>query len=659
MFRRFRVLLALVVAAGALSASTFDASAGQTACADPAVQRFGPASVTGAIVTAAVNQSHAYVVTRGQTPPVVGDVDLATRRVVRSTTLPDGPADGRPEGAWASAVAEGKVYFGTYPVPDLYRYDPATGKATFLRTFGVKGGYIWSMAAASNGTLYLGTYPDGKVWEYVPSTGAVRDFGVLVTGERYVRSLAVDETSVYAGLLDKAQLIAIDRSSGTKRQLATGPTGFAVVATNGDRVLAGSGTTLVDVRKDGTDLRSIDLGGRSMDAITVSADGTAYLSTRPHGAVLAYRTGDTDLVQIGTPKADEETRAIVPVDGHLTGFSGSGGWWELDPGTGQSTYSDLVEAGLPAGAERPQSILLISGKAVYIGGHFSLTVRDLATGAHRRFWVPGEPKALVQRGTKVYAAIYPSGQIIEIDQTTDEIRSLGYLGYSQQRPWDLEYDPVTDKLLVASSALGASFKGALSIVDPDTGEKNVYVDVIPDQSLMTLSLDSAKGTVYLGGDVRGGGGATPTQTTASIAAFDLTTRKVLWRNSPIANYETFQDLKVHPNVNLLYGVYKRTSSWFAMDLATRKIVRKGSLAGYGELHLQRGKVFTATYYGGGNIHELSGTTAQLIATGLGDEWYTNPQLAFQPSTWNAWTLAGRDLALIRLDPTCPPVDVDG
>lgn len=109
-------------------------------------------------------------------------------------------------------------------------------------------------------------------------------------------------------------------------------------------------------------------------------------------------------------------------------------------------------------------------------------------------------------------------------------------------------------------------------------------------------------------------------------------------------------------MNLLYGVYKRDASWFAMDVATRKTVRKGPLTGYGELHLQRGKVFTATYFSGGNVHELSGTTAKLIATGLGDEWYTNPQLAFQPSTWNAWTLVGRDLALVRLDPTCPPVD---
>ncbi|GAA1703860.1 hypothetical protein GCM10009745_59180 [Kribbella yunnanensis] len=653
------MVLALALVAVSVVASPEDALAGPTACADPAVQRFGPASVSGAIVTAAVDKGHAYVVTRGQTPPVVGDVDLATRQVVRSTTLPDGPAEGRPEGAWASAVAGGNVYFGTYPVPDLYRFDPVTGKATFLRSFGANGGFIWSMAAASNGTLYLGTYPDGKVWEYVPSTGAVRDFGVLATGERYVRSLAVDDTTVYAGLLDKARLIAIDRSSGAKRQLATGPTGFTVLTTNGDRVLAGSGGTLIDVRKDGTDLKSIDLGGRSADAITVSPDGTAYLSTRPRGAILSYRSGDTAAVEIGTPRAEEETRTIVPIDGHLTGFTGSGGWWEMDPGTGQSTYTDLMAAGLTAGAERPQSMLLISGKAVYIGGHFSMTVRNLATGLHRRFWVPGEPKALVQRGDKVYAAIYPSGQIIEIDQATDAIRSLGYLGHGQQRPWDLEYDAVTDKLLVASSALGASLKGALSIVDPDTGEMNVYVDVIPDQSLMTLSLDSAKGIVYLGGDVRGGGGTTPTQTSASIAAFDLPTRKVLWRNSPIANYQTFQDLKVHPNVNLLYGVYKRTASWFAMDLATRKIVRKGSLAGYGELHLQRGKVFTATYYGGGNVHELSGTTAQLIATGLGDEWYTNPQLAFQPSTWNAWTLAGRDLALIRLDPTCPPVNVNG
>ena len=631
------------------------AAASPASCSAPGYTTFGPASLTGAIVGATVLDGKAYVVTRGLKPPLLAEIDLATRKVVREFRLPDAPAAGEAEGAWATTVSGGKIYIGTYPVPDLYSFDPATGEVKHLRSFGRNGGFVWSLTTAPDGTIYAGTYPDGKVWEYAPATGAVRDFGVLAAGERYVRAVAADADNVYAGLLDKGRLVAIRRSDGSVRELAQGTTGIGAVAEHGDRVLAASGTTLLDVRKDGTDLRSVDLGGVTLDTIAFGADGTAYLASRPNGTIYRYRTGDTAPTELGTPRLGEETRRLVPDGDRLTGFAGSGGMWSMDLTTKAVTYTDLIEAGLTTGSERPQSILLDPGRrALYVGGHYSVTVRDLRTGGQRRLWVPGEPKAMVRRGGKVYAAIYPSGQIIELDPRTGRIRSLGYLGQGQQRPWDLEYDPRTDKLLVATAPLGANLKGALSVVDPDTGDKQVYVDVIPDQSLMSLSLDSARGVVYLGGDVLGGGGAPPTRTSASVAAFDLRTREVLWQVDPVPGYRTFQDVKVHDGV--LYGVYKRTASWFAMDLATRTITHQGPLPGYGEIEVHRGRVFASTYFGGGNVHVL-GTEAKLVATGLGDEWYTNPQLAFEPGSWDAWALVGRDLARIRLDPRCPALTV--
>ncbi|MFI6496357.1 PQQ-binding-like beta-propeller repeat protein [Nonomuraea typhae] len=623
------------------------------ACDSPRVERFGAASVTGAIVGAAVHDGRAYVVSRGQKPPVLAEIDLGTRQVTRSVTLPDAPAVGAAEGAWATAVSGGKVYAGTYPVPDLYSVDLASGEVRHLYSFGGNGGYVWSLAAAPDGKLYAGTYPDGRVWEYDPATGKARNFGIIAAGERYVRAVAADATHVYAGLLDKGKLMAVDRRTGAVRELAHGPTGIGVVAEHGDRVLAASGSTLIDVRKDGADLRTV--AAPQLDALTVTEDGTVYGTSRPDGAVHRYRTGDAATTKVAAPPSpDDETRRLaVTAPGTLTGFSGSGGMWRLDLATGAAEFTDLIDAGLPAGAERVQSMLLVPNRAVYVGGHFSMEVRDLRTGGQRRFRVPGEPKDLVRRGDKIYAAIYPSGQILEIDLHTDRQRSLGYLGHDQQRPWDIEYDPVRDRLLVASAPLGARLNGALSIVDPDTGEKDVYQGVIPGQSLMSLSLDAGRGIVYLGGDVLGGGGTPPTKTTASLAAFDLTTRKVLWQKDPIPNFRTFQDIKVHGNQ--LYAVYKRNSgTWIALDLTTRAITRQGTLSGYGELTVHRGRVFTSAFFGGGTAYQLAPQFKQL-ATGLGDDWYTNPQLHFEPGSWNAWALAGRDLARLNLDPACPPL----
>ncbi|WP_246148963.1 PQQ-binding-like beta-propeller repeat protein [Nonomuraea turkmeniaca] len=655
--RPLAVALAATLLASMVPAQAARAESGAS-CAGPRVETFGPASVTGAIVGAAVHEGKAYVVTRGQKPPVLAEIDLATRKVIRSVRLPDGPATGEPEGGWATVVAGGKVYVGTYPVPDLYSFDPATGDVAHLASFGRNGGYIWALAAAPDGTLYAGTYPDGRVKEYVPATGAVRDFGVLATGERYVRAIAADAQNVYAGLLDKGKLVAINRATGAVKELAQGTTGIGVLAEHGDRVFAVSGPSLIDVRKDGTDARNVAIPpGSSLDALTVAADGTVYGTTRPDGAVHRYRTGDGALTKVAdSPSREDETRRLALTgDDTLVGFSGSGGMWSLDLRTGRSEFTDLIEAGLPSGPERPQSMLLVPGRAVYVGGHFFMDVRDLRTGKQRRFRVPGEPKDLVQRGNKIYAAIYPSGTIISIDLRTDEVRSLGSLGHDQQRPWDIEYDPVTDKLLVASAPLGAKLEGALSIVDPDTGEIDVYKGVIPGQSLMSLSLDAGKGIVYLGGDVLGGGGVTPVKTAASVAAFDLRSRTVLWQVDPVATFRTFQDIKVHGG--LLYGVYKRDSgAWIALDLATRTVKHQGTLSGYGELTTHRGRVFVSTFFGGGNAYEL-GTEATHLATGLGDDWYTNPQLHFEPGSWKAWAMSGRHLARIDLNPRCPLLTV--
>ncbi|WP_051864683.1 PQQ-binding-like beta-propeller repeat protein [Streptosporangium roseum] len=631
-------------------------------CGAPGVQTFGPATTTGAIVGAVLHGGRGYVVTRGLKPPIVAEFDLVTRKVVRSVPLPDGPADGEAEGAWAMTVSGGKVYIGTYPVPDLYRFDPATGEVEHLHSFGRKGGFVWSLATAPDGTIYAGTYSDGRVWEYSPATGAVRNFGVLAAGERYVRSIAVDADNVYAGLLDKGRLMAIGRADGAVRDitpaaLGAKPAGFGVLADYGDRLLAGSGTFLVDVRKDGSDARVLDLGAVSLDAITVAADGTAYLSSRPYGSIYRYRTGDTALTEVGTPPSPgDEHRALALTDEHtLVGFAGSGGVWSMDLRTGRSEFTELLDAGIPAGPERPQSILLDPRKAVYVAGHWAVEVRDLRTGAHRRIRVPGEPKAMLLRNHKIYAALYPSGQIIELDPRNDRIRSLGYLGNGQKRPWDMEYDRRSGLLLIASAPLGADLSGALTLLDPDTGKMDVYHDVVPDQSLMSLTVDG--GIAYLGADVLGGGGTPPTQSAASVAAFDLRTRKVLWQVTPVPGNRTIQDVIVHRG--LLYGVFKRNAGWFVMDLATRTVIRQGPLTGYGELYVHRGKVFASTYFGGGNVHQLGPDLAEpkLVATGLGDEWYTNPQLAFEPNSWNAWTLVGRDLALVRLDPGCPALDV--
>ncbi|GAA2769396.1 hypothetical protein [Nonomuraea dietziae] len=115
-----RLLLALL-----LVPTVFLATKPRTAatCDAPAITRYGPASLTSALVGATVHEGRAYIVGRGQKPTLLSEIDLATRKVIRNVRLP-----GESEGGWATTVSRGRIYIGTYPSPDLYSFDPATGE---------------------------------------------------------------------------------------------------------------------------------------------------------------------------------------------------------------------------------------------------------------------------------------------------------------------------------------------------------------------------------------------------------------------------------------------------------------------------------------------------------------------------------------------------
>ncbi|MEQ4209476.1 PQQ-binding-like beta-propeller repeat protein [Actinopolymorpha sp. B9G3] len=617
-------------------------------CAGPAVETFGTASTTAAIVGATVFGGHAYVVTRGLVPPLLAEIDLDTHQVVRSVPLPSG------EGGWAATVSGGQVYAGMYTVPDVHRFDPETGEVETVARLGGSSGFVWALTTAPDGTIYAATYPDGGIWEIDPTTRVFRRIAQPVPGAQYARYVAADATHVYASVYTPGRLVAIDRATGTVRNLNPPELGDAVygpLTIDRDRLVTTSSHKLLTMRTDGSDVTMVELPESEalIDAFAVGAEGTVYATTRRTGSVYRYQPGASELEQLATPSANDEHRAIVLLDDRtMFGAAGSGGVWWLDLESGTYSFVDLIDAGLPPGPERPQAIVHDPGRGVYIGGHWALEVYDPDTGKRTRFRVPGEVKAMLVHDHLLYLALYPSTQLVVLDPATGEVRDLGTILHGQQRPWDMDYDERTGLIVVASAPGTGFLEGALTVLDPRTGRMDVYPGIIDDQAVM--SVDAVDGVAYLGGDVIGGGGTPPTQASASVAAFDLRTREIHWQVDPLAGHRTVQDLVVYDGV--LYGVMKRDAgTWFAMDLADRELRQQGSIGSYGETFVHRGKVFATVFTG--QIHQLGPDLAEprVVASGLGDQWYTNPHLAMERS-WYGWGILGRDLARIRVDPDC-------
>ncbi|MFI1013424.1 hypothetical protein [Streptomyces sp. NPDC020965] len=620
-------------------------------CSGTPITTHGTASLTAAIVSMSVLGDKAYVVARGQNPPVLGEIDLPSKTLVRAVRL------NRGEGGWATTVSGGQIYAGTYPFPDIYRFDPVSGEVRLIGTVGPAGGFVWCLTTAPDGTVYAGTSPRGEVWEYKPSTGTLRNLGVAVAGQQYVRAIAADDHYVYAGTLPSGYVVAYDRTTGAKTNITPTPYGgAAAMIARGGRVIAGLTRSLVDMAPDGSDARVIPTPAaeRLIDAMAMTADGTLYCVGRPTGTV--YRREGTTLVPVTAPTPGDEHRALVPLDARtLLGCAGSGRLWWLDLDSNRSDIVELIDAGL-SGPDPVQSMAYGSRGTVHVGGHYSITTHRPATGAVKRTSVAGEPKQLQVVHGRVYAAMYPSAEMLELDPDRGRVRSLGFIENDQQRPTDMAYDAGQDQLLVASAPGVGLLKGALTVVDRSRRRLTVHKDIIQNQSVMSLALEEEYGRhriVYLAGDTWGGGSVPPARPSATIVAFDLRRRKVLWEVTPVEGYASFQHITVHDGV--LYGLYKRLAgSWFAMDLETRTVLRSGRLPSYGELSVHGDQVYASIF--GGSVYRIGPDLAEpeLVVSGLGDGWYNPPQLAWENRSWYAWGTANRSLARLRLDPRCSP-----
>lgn len=377
--------------ASAEAADRAGASGTSDPCSGPTIAMYGVASLTAAIVGMTVLGDKAYVVARGQNPPVLGEIDLPSKTLTRAVRL------NRGEGGWATTVSGGHIYAGTYPFPDIYRFDPATGQVALIGTIGPSGGFVWCLTTAPDGTVYAGTSPRGEVWEYKPSTGTLRNLGVAFAGQQYVRAIAADDRFVYAGTLPSGYVVAYDRTTGAKTNITPTPYGgaAAIIARDG-RVIAALTKYLVDMAPDGSDAKVIatPAAERLLDAMTMTADGTLYCVGRPTGTVYR-RDGDT-LVPVAAPTPGDEHRALVPLDATtLLGAAGSGRLWWLNLESKQSEIVELIDAGL-SGPDPVQSMAYESRGVVHVGGHFSITTHRTTTRGTRtsqRTSVAGSPNS--------------------------------------------------------------------------------------------------------------------------------------------------------------------------------------------------------------------------------------------------------------------------
>lgn len=119
------------------------------------------------------------------------------------------------------SLAEGKdgaVYAGTMPGGQVWKLDPASGKATELVEL-PRAETVWALALGNNGTLYAGTGPEGELFAIDPRTGKAR-VAFESEDKRILSVVAAQDGGIWLGTSDKAMVFRHDPARNVTRAMA-------------------------------------------------------------------------------------------------------------------------------------------------------------------------------------------------------------------------------------------------------------------------------------------------------------------------------------------------------------------------------------------------------------------------------------------------------
>ena len=636
-----RTVLRATVASAALTVLS-PGTARASAPAEGTITDLGPASVTNALGNAVFVDGLLYAVTRGLSPNAVGVYDPGTDRVVRHYDIPTGI------GAWAMTAIGTDVYVGSHGPSDLYRIDTVTHTVTKVASFGDH--FIWNIAASPDGKLYVGTSGTGQMFEYDPATGATRDLGQPAPGELYVRSIAADATTVWAGIGAHAHLIVYDRASGATRdvlppELLTRD--FVASMTMSDTHLAmgisSLGELLVLNKEDPTDYRIVQAtvpGEKYVTATAIFGDDV-YFAGRPSGTLYRYRLSTGQVEALGVPYPEAGTPTLLVHDGKVWGIQ-DGALFVYDPATNTIDYRNLVQRGFRAAPEQPMT-LMSDGRRVYVSGKGGVQVHDRATGEQTRIGLPGEPKAMVAVDGCVYMGVYTQALIYGWRPGDAQATLLGRIANRQDRPRDMVYDEEFELLVIPTQPEPGQPDGALALYHVPTGTLDVYRPVVDRQSI--YSVTTLRGTAYLGTYIQEGFGLPPVTTTARLAGFDLRRRRLEWQLEPVPGATFIADLG--HTANRIYGVTD-TGVLFEFDPARRKVLRAVQVSDRGGDIVVRDDVLYGT--DGDRVYrvDLKSLRVSTVVDGLAGAWFDGAKLAPDPRGRGLYTLRDRNLIHIAI-----------
>lgn len=642
-----------VVAPTSAQASCSPVHAGRAATT---ITEIGPGIVQYSLMSGVLLDGIVYIGSRNLEPTGILAVDLATRKVIGSTTL----ATGHSIQALAVDPVRRQLYAGVLQkgasANNLYRWDLADLSAPAVGIGSIPDREVRDLAVAPDGTLFAvggGGTGAPALWQYLPATGALTNLGAPDAKATLARAVAATEQTVYFGAgstlgggsgTSRAALYAYDRATATfsditPPEMVKDPS-IRELGIAGDRLLASTAGAL-----ESSKLASISLADPASYELVTSIGKTAKnfavlgddIFVANESGVLRWTPG-ADAVQQLAPGIDlGEIWGLDPADGGLVVVSGYGFIATLEAGGALRGQIDLGEAGAPVSAQTCMGIAVGAGFA-YVGGNGGIARHDLRRGGVVNLQAPGEAKdAEVIRGV-LYTGQYNSQGVWSYDPRADKpLRQVASYPSEQNRPLDTQWDDCHRLLLVAVQS-DTEGGGAIWTYDPRTGSRTFAVNPI-DAVQLVRAVVAVDGVAYLGGD-----NAQKTGPRGTIVAWDPIAHRELWR------IETGQPNGIaalaHHGRHLFALTIK--GALVVIDLRRRTIVHTGDIAalvpGFAAMKAARGVIYGVS---DSTLFRIDPKTFEVttVVAAINGGWYSGPHLNVDEDG-AVFTLRGRTLVKV-------------
>ncbi|MES2221072.1 MAG: hypothetical protein V4587_08915 [Acidobacteriota bacterium] len=468
-------------------------------------------------------------------------------------------------GAIMALGPDGNIYLGTRAHAHIYRLNPRTNNYQDLGQPAPGEAYIYGLVTGSDGKLYGCTYPSAKLVRYDPASGKSEDLGRMDPKENYAKSIAAsDDGFVYTGIgAARAHLVAYQISTGKHRD-----------------ILPASAENAIDQLGQG----SIAIVHKGKDGRIYAVAGKQYFVVKDW---VAREIPEKEMQAAASTTLLKDGRDVT-VDGNELVIHKPG---SINVERIPYTYSGREGVAFRIGAGPDGHIY---GSSVLPFHLFSVDV-DTKQLKDFGYLGVGEAYSLVPFDGKLYIAAYDGVNKAPL-MAFDPVQHFAPGTSADSNPLLITYDGADtgwrpeamvqgpDKKFYIGSVAGyGSVSGPLTIFDPRTGQVTKFSDVVPGESV--VSLTAAKDLIIGGTSISGGGGSHATEHEAKLFLWDALHNRKTYETVPVPAATEITDLLALPEdkvMGIAIGVKPdlanpaSTSSGgnsrlFVFDLHSRKV----------------------------------------------------------------------------------------